>query len=208
MKKIWVLAVLALFGVAFTLPAQTVNQDKQLIQKDKAAVKAAKAAEKKAAKEAKKARKEAEEAKQMAWYNAAVKAIESKDFVLEAERVEFKRGRYAYVTPSTNFVSLNGENASIQLSFNIPSAGANGLGGITVDGRASSVEITKDKKGNIHFKMMVQGPVVSASVSVRIPYGSNRATAVVSPNFNSNRVSFTGYLYPTEESRTFKGRSF
>lgn len=208
MKKVLFLAVWALFGTAFILPAQTVNQDKQLVQKDKAAQKAAKAAQKQAAKAAKEARKAAEEAEQMAWYHAAVKAIEDRDFVLEAERVEFKRGRYAYVTPSTNFISMNGQSASIQLSFNIPDAGANGLGGITVDGNATSVEVTKDKKGNILLKMMVLGPVVSASVSIRIPYGSNRATAVVSPNFNSNRISFTGYLYPTEESRIFKGRSF
>lgn len=207
MKKVVLLIVLAVFGVASVLQAQTVTQDMQQLKNDKSAVKAAKAAEKKAKAAVKEAKKQAEEAEKMIWYNAAVKAIESNDFVLEAERVEFKRGRYVYVTPSTNFISLNGKHAVIQLAFNVPNAGPNGLGGITVDGTASSVEVTKDKKGNVLFKMMVQGSVVSASVSIRIPYGSNMATAVVSPNFNSNRISLNGTLYLSENAKTFKGRS-
>ena len=56
-----------------------------MAQQDKAAEKAAKKAEK----EAKKA---AEAAEQMALFEQGVQALKEKDFVLEAERVEFKRG--------------------------------------------------------------------------------------------------------------------
>lgn len=155
----------------------------------------------------KEAKKAAEEAEQMALFEQAVQALNDRDFVLEAERVEFKRGRFAYVTPSTNFVSLKGEKATIQLAFNGPFAGPNGIGGITVDGNASNVQMKTDKKGNITFSMMVQGVAVSANVTFRLMKGSNKCTATVSPNFNSNRVSFTGYLYPYDQSNVFKGRS-
>lgn len=86
-------------------------------------------------------------------------------------------------------------------------AGPNGIGGITVEGNASNVEMKTDKKGNITFSMMVQGVAVSANVTFRMVKGSNKCTATVSPNFNSNRISFTGTLYPTEQSNVFKGRS-
>ena len=155
-----------------------------MAQQDKAAEKAAKKAEK----EAKKA---AEAAEQMALF----------------ERVEFKRGQFVYVTPSTNFVSMKGDRATIQLAFNTAAAGPNGIGGITVDGSASNIEMKTDKKGNVTFSMMVQGVAVSANVTIRMVKGTNKCTATVSPNFNSNRISFTGYLYPSDQSNVFKGRA-
>ena len=157
-----------------------------MAQQDKAAEKAAKKAEKEAKKAA---------------------ALKEKDFVLEAERVEFKRGQFVYVTPSTNFVSMKGDRATIQLAFNTAAAGPNGIGGITVDGSASNIEMKTDKKGNVTFSMMVQGVAVSANVTIRMVKGTNKCTATVSPNFNSNRISFTGYLYPSDQSNVFKGRA-
>lgn len=200
MKKLLVLIVLAVFSAGTMLQAQTVAKDKE-------AVKAAKEAEKKAKEAEKQARKAAEAAESQAWYNAAVQAMNERKFVLEADRIEFKRGSFVYVTPTTNFVSLDGNHATIQLAFNTGAAGPNGLGGITVDGNASGIEMTKDKKGNITFKMMVQGSAVSATVNIRIMNGTNQATATVSPNFHSNRISFTGTLYPESESNVFKGRT-
>ena len=171
-----------------------------MAQQDKAAGKAAKKAEK----EAKKA---AEAAEQAALFEQGLQALKEKDFVLEAERVEFKRGQFVYVTPSTNFVSMKGDRATIQLAFNTAAAGPNGIGGVTVEGSASNIEMKTDKKGNVTFSMMVQGVAVSANVTIRMVKGTNKCTATVSPNFNSNRISFTGYLYPSEQSIVFKGRA-
>ena len=109
--------------------------------------------------------------------------------------------------PSTNFVSMKGDRATIQLAFNTAAAGPNGIGGITVDGSASNIEMKTDKKGNVTFSMMVQGVAVSANVTIRMVKGTNKCTATVSPNFNSNRISFTGYLYPSDQSNVFKGRA-
>ena len=189
MKRVLLLLAVLLFS-AGTMMAQ----------QDKAAEKAAKKAEK----EAKKA---AEAAEQMALFEQGVQALKEKDFVLEAERVEFKRGQFVYVTPSTNFVSMKGDRATIQLAFNTAAAGPNGIGGITVDGSASNIEMKTDKKGNVTFSMMVQGVAVSANVTIRMVKGTNKCTATVSPNFNSNRISFTGYLYPSDQSNVFKGRA-
>ena len=81
---------------------------------------------------------------------------------MEADRIEFKRGSFVYVTPNTNFVSVKGEKATIQLAFNTPAAGPNGIGGITVDGTTSGVQMKTDKKGNVMYEMNVQGVAVSA----------------------------------------------
>ncbi len=153
-------------------------------------------------------KKEMEAARDSILFRQAVEALEEREFVLEADRVEFKRGRMVYVTPSTNFVSVKGDQATIQLSFNnTVRPGPNGIGGITVDGRVSNYQVKTDKKGNITVTMMVQGVAVSAQLTFQMFKGTNKCTATVNPNFNSYRTSFTGTLYPAEESNVFKGRS-
>ena len=68
-------------------------------------------------------------------------------FVLEADEVMFKRGYTAHVTSSTNFVSVSGDKAVVQVAFNVPWSGFNGMGGITVEGRISQYERKTDKAG-------------------------------------------------------------
>ncbi|MCD7976007.1 MAG: DUF4251 domain-containing protein [Tannerellaceae bacterium] len=155
----------------------------------------------------KETKKAAQAAYDQALFNQAVAALEAREFVLEADRVDFKRGRFAYVNLSTNFVSMHGNKATIQFAFNSPYAGPNGIGGLTVDGTASNVKMNTDSKGNVTFSMMVQGVGVSANVTLRMIKDTNRCTAIVTPNFNSNRTTFTGILYPESESNVFKGRS-
>lgn len=188
MKKV---VLLLLIVLAFSSCATTAEQQKQ----------------REAQKAAREAQQAADEAEEMALFEQGVQALKDRDFVLEADRVEFKRGSFVYVTPSTNFVSMKGDRATIQLAFNGPYSGPNGIGGITVEGSASNVEMKTDKKGNITMNMMVQGVAVSASVSIRMVKGSNKCTATVNPNFNSERVSFTGNLYPSDQSNIFKGRA-
>ena len=198
MRKIlgWLVVSIALLTAAPAFAQQDKSADKTDKQTEKAL--------KKAEKEAKKAAQEAED---QAWFERAVKALESNDFVLEADRIEFKRGSFVYVTSSTNFVSLKGDKATVQLAFNVPVSGPNGMGGITVDGTASGIELKRDKKGSITYEMNVQGVAITARVNIRMAKGTNRCTATVMPNFNSNRISFTGQLYLSEDSNVFKGRS-
>lgn len=141
-------------------------------------------------------------------YQEAVQALKEKDFVLEAHTIVFKYGNFTYVNPTTNFIKLSGDEATVQLAFNSPYAGANGLGGITLDGRVSNVKISEDKKGNIYFSMNITGSAISAFVNFSMAYGTNQCKATISPNFSSNRIVFSGNLYPENNSSIYKGRSF
>ena len=139
-------------------------------------------------------------------YVNAVNALEKLDFVLEADRLVFKRGETAYVTSNTNFISLSDDKAVIQIApFN--GGGPNGVGGITLEGRASNIKLKTDKKGNSILSMSVMGTGLSATVDISLPKGSNRASVTVNPNFHSNKVTRNGYLVPSTCSDVFKGRS-
>lgn len=140
-------------------------------------------------------------------YADAVKALEELDFVLEADRIVFKRGETAFVTSNTNFISLSDDKAVVQIApFN--GGGPNGVGGITVEGHASNIRMKTDKKGNITFSMSVMGTGISATVDLSLPKGTNKASVTVNPNLNSNRITLDGRLLSKERSSVFKGNSF
>lgn len=137
----------------------------------------------------------------------AVQAIKDKEFTLEADRVMFKRGRTVFVTSNTNFVKVSGDNAVVQVAFNVPVDTPNGIGGITVEGSISSYKFTETKKGNISLSMNVMGRGISAQLNISMMKGSNRATVEISPNFNSNKTTLSGVILPNECSNVFKGTS-
>lgn len=153
------------------------------------------------------AKKAAQQQEQAMWGQKAIQALNDRKFVLEADRIDFKNGRFAYVNANTNFISLHEDKATVQLAFTSQYAGPNGIGGITVEGTASNIKMTTDKKGNVTFTMMVQGIGISASVLINVYQGSNKCSATVSPNFNSNRIDFSGNLFDEQDSNVFKGRS-
>ena len=147
----------------------------------------------------------------------AIQAINEKAFTLEADQVVFKYGNMAYVNSNTNFVSVKGDKAVVQVAFNIPVSGPNGIGGVTVDDMsrddhhdekyAGKDEVKTDKKGNLSLSMNVMGTGISARVNISMPKGTNKATVEINPNFNSNRMTLNGVVLPIQKSSVFKGRS-
>lgn len=152
--------------------------------------------------------KAAEQAANTVLYNDAMTALQSKQFVMEADRVIFRNGQSAFVSSNTNFVLVNQERGTVQVAFNTSYAGPNGIGGITVDGSVSEIKTTTDKKGNLNCTFSIQGIGISAQVFLTLIKGSNNATVTITPNFNSNRMSLSGKLVPLENSDIFKGRSW
>ena len=119
-------------------------------------------------------------------YAQAIQSLETLEFVMEADQLVFKRGHTAFVTSNTNFISLSDDRAVVQIAP-FHGGGPNGIGGITLEGKASNIRIKTDKK---------------------LYKGSNKASVTVNPNFHSNRVTLNGVLLPTEYSGVYKGRAF
>ncbi len=139
-------------------------------------------------------------------YENAVKALDSLDFVLEVDKIVFKYGDIAFVQSNTNFISVADDAAVVQIApYN--GGGPNGVGGITLDGRASNIKMRTDKKGTITYSFNVQGAAISGAVTITLPKGTDNATAVIEPTFNSNRITLSGRIVPREYSKIFKGSS-
>lgn len=132
-------------------------------------------------------------------------AIDDSAFVLEADEVVFKRGYIAHVNYTTNFVAVHGREASVQVAFNVPWPGFNGLGGITLEGNVSKYEKETDKRGNVFISMNVAGSGISAQLFITLWGGGNKATVDIRPNFHSGRLTLNGTIVPASDSSVFKG---
>ena len=140
-------------------------------------------------------------------YAQAIQSLETLEFVMEADQLVFKRGHTAFVTSTTNFISVSDDKAVVQIAP-FYGGGPNGVGGITLEGKASNIRIKTDKKGNTFFTMNVMGTGLSASIEIQLYKGSNKASVTINPNFHSNRITLNGVLLPTEYSSVYKGRAF
>ena len=140
-------------------------------------------------------------------YAQAIQSLETLEFVMEADQLVFKRGQTAFVTSTTNFISVSDDKVVVQIAP-FYGGGPNGVGGITLEGKASNIRIKTDKKGNTFFSMNVMGTGLSASIEIQLYKGSNKASVTVNPNFHSNRVTLNGVLLPTEYSSIYKGQAF
>ena len=119
----------------------------------------------------------------------------------------FKNGSMVFVNSSTNFISVKGNRAVVQISPSNLASGPNGVGGVTVDGTISGQQIKTGKDGRITLSMNVMGIGINAQIEIYMFPDSNQASATIYPNFNSNTVWVSGTIVPYENSTVFEGMS-
>jgi hypothetical protein len=137
----------------------------------------------------------------------AAAAVQNRDFVLEADQVTFKNGNTVFVNSNTTFISVKGNRAVVHISPSNFAAGPNGVGGVTVDGSISGMQRMVDKKGRTTISFNVMGIGINAQIEIYMTPGTNRASATIYPNFNSNTVWIDGDIVPYENSDVFEGMS-
>lgn len=138
-------------------------------------------------------------------FNAAVQALKSQSFVLEATNVVFRNGLTRFVSSNTNFVSVNNGEGIVQTAFNNFIYSPNGIGGVTVQGTVSGVRWNQDKDGNIYYDFNIQGIAISATISIVLTGGTNQASVNINPNYSGNTLMMTGNLVPYDNSNIFQG---
>lgn len=131
-------------------------------------------------------------------HQKAVQAMEQGYYVLLADRVIMPRTGYmvAGLSTNSNFLLRQADGGIFQVAFNNGRLGANGLGGITLNGRVSGVRLQQGKKGDVTLTYNMMGSQMNASVQITLYAKSNRATAYVTPNLGSGRITLEGTLVP------------
>ena len=200
MKRILLLSVLSL--LLCTIFDGAFAQEKKMTRKEKEAAWRAERLRKRAAEE------RIEIHNDSVQYMQAIAALKNGSWALEASSVTFNNGASNFVTESTNFVSVNNGVATVQTALNNSNVySPNGLGGITLTGRVGNEEMRIDRYGNIYYSFGIFGSEISATVSITLSAGSNQASATIDPNFNSNNLTMSGYIFPYSNAGIIEGSS-
>lgn len=192
---------LTLILLLFTFAVgETIAQDKKMSRKEKEAAWRAERLRKRAAEE------RIEIHNDSVQYMQAIAALKGGSWALEASNVTFNNGTTNFVTESTNFISVNNGTATLQTALNNSNVySPNGLGGITLTGRVGNIEMSIDRYGNVYYNFSIFGSEISATVSVTLSAGSNRATATVDPNFSSLNMTMSGNIYSYNNAGIIEG---
>lgn len=138
-------------------------------------------------------------------FDQALQALKNGNWVLEANNVNFSNGIMRFVSSTTNYISCEDDECTIQTAFNNFTYSPNGLGGVTLQGDISGQRMSTDRDGNVYYSFNVQGSAVSATVYLTLTGGTNQASAMVNPNFTGHSMSFDGYLLPYDQASIFQG---
>jgi|GEM_PF-1018009 len=201
MRRTGLIIALLLFG--FAVLAQDYKNDK------KSAKKALKEAKLQSAKES---------------TAELIQLVESKKFIIQANNIVernrndltryniYKFTNSLVLNPNLNFVAFDGDNSTVQLSF-VGLVGENGVGGVTLDGKVTKMEI-RPREDGVGFRVhaVVQNKLGSdfrikggrfITMLMRVYYdGTTRID--MEDNFGDH-LSFQGYIMPLEESTVYKG---
>ena len=196
MKKVLFLTTFLLVCLSVTTFAQTSKE--------------ARAARREALKKERQERKALEAQQDTVAYLKAVEALKAGSFVLEADFVTFPNGITRYVSSNTNYIQVDNGEGIVQTAFTnfAYNPGPNGLGGVTVEGNISGLQMKSDKDGNYYYSYTIQGMAISATIFITLTGGTNQANVSISPNFNDNNMTMTGRLLPLDESDVFQGTTW
>lgn len=130
-------------------------------------------------------------------------AIDSQQWVLEANTLANKRGNSAPVNSALNFIAIEGDEAFVQLGSDT-GMGLNGVGGVTVRGNITRYEVKKNKKKCTYYiEIYVSSSVGSFDIRIDSNCDGQIADATVQGN-TSRRVEYRGIIVPLSESNVYK----
>ncbi|MCG8474922.1 MAG: DUF4251 domain-containing protein [Cytophagales bacterium] len=127
---------------------------------------------------------------------------DSMNFILQAHTFVTRYGNTIPVNSTVNFFATDGENATIQLALSDFIMGANGVGGITIDGMVSKYKAIKQKHATT-LLIDVFTALGTYHVTVYANYGGISTLRVVT--MRGQRFELQGTLLPLEENFAFKG---
>ncbi len=157
--------------------------------------------DKKAKKQAKKEAKAQLEQQRTA---LLAQAIDSSTFVLEADRLQSRKGSTVNVSSTLNFIAVDGKEAFIQIGSNYV-AGYNGVGGISVDAKITKLDVNKnEKKGSYLIRLMCMSSVGTFDISISSNPDGQITSATVS-SMGRGKLTYQGQLVPLWQSTVYKG---
>jgi len=130
-------------------------------------------------------------------------ALDTKKWVLEADRLSNRKGQTVNVNSNLNFVAIEGEEAYVQLGRD-SGMGPNGVGGVTVRANITKYEVKKSKKGTYFIHVFASSSLGSFDIRIDMNATGQMASATIQGN-SARRVTYSGQVVPVSRSTVYKG---
>ena len=131
--------------------------------------------------------------------------LENRDFVLEANYLQDRRGNRRIVNSTINFVAIDSTTAIIQVGSDYRN-GPNGVGGVTAKGRITRWVLTENKKQK-SFSLSINVMTSIGFYDLFFSIGSwGNSTARLS-GLSAGELIFEGNVEPYSASRVYEGHS-
>lgn len=138
----------------------------------------------------------------------AVRALEQRSFILQADRLYFKGGGMTTIEPKTNFLILDKDKVTVQVSFE-----RYGGRGVALQGDVVRIREKQDRKGRLSYRIDISSTERSLTrVNLILNAESDQAMAVVYSdsnyntfgsklaNYNDRYITLEGELKPLENN--------
>lgn len=149
--------------------------------------------------------KEARKAQLEANFAILDSLLKAKSFVLVADYLQNDHGDRVIVTPTVNFIKVNGSNGILQTGFNTR-IGYNGVGGVTAEGTIGVWDVTRNYKQLsyfLHFTMLTT--IGNYDIFMNVT-SDNFARATIS-GLGHGKLTWEGHLETVGNARVFKGQT-
>ena len=159
--------------------------------------------------EAKKAIKEAEKAMLTANFYAQDTILNLREFVLEADYLQGRRGDIVSVRSDINFIKVQGERGTLQTGSTnngfSRSLNDNGIGGVTTEGNISNYRVKRNTKSlthNVTFILISSLGTFNINMNVM---ADNTASATITST-RSTYLTWRGTLVALFNTSVFRGQ--
>ena len=131
--------------------------------------------------------------------------LENRDFVLEANYLQDRRGNRRIVNSTINFVAIDSTTAIIQVGSDYRN-GPNGVGGVTAKGKITRWVLTENKKQK-SFNLSINVMTSIGFYDLFFSIGSWGESTARLTGLSAGELTFEGNVEPYSASRVYEGRS-
>lgn len=127
----------------------------------------------------------------------ALDLLQSRQYMVAADRLTFPGSKMIHVFPTTNFLMVQGDSAIYQIAPGM-GGGPNGVGGITVKGSISNYRSRITDKGAALIAFGLIGSGVSVDISVNLPKDGTAATVRAQATLAKYNSTIYGNIEPAD----------
>jgi hypothetical protein len=178
--------IIILLSLSISLGVQAQEQNKKLTRAEK--------------KELKK-KQQAEAAKKMH------ALLDARQFVFEASQVQNREGVTIPVNSSINFVIVDTNTVVFQTGTNIGNLGANGTGGVTLEGKITDYQVDRSEK-NKYTYIVIRASTMAGNFEIRMDISPMGNATVRIMKLGSNKLVYSGTIKSFQESSIYQGVTY